>query len=209
MAVSIDTQISAIGTANAGNGNAISATLTVANNTNRGLVALIGNDDTLTVNTVAYTTGSGGAWAKLGGPISNGQREYEIWTSIGPSTGSVTVKATYSGAGVLDEMVQLYSLFNTDQTTLADGFASNNTGTSSLNVTISSGGMGLCAGAFASNPDPIINGTQDLTDTVNDFWRAAHATDGVFAWTAGGRVLVGCNVRVVADTVGNIAWVKG
>lgn len=196
--VAIDTQNSAL---IAESGGTVSVTLTVANQSNRALIALIGNSNNRTVSGVAYTAGSGGSWAQLGSIVVSAQYAYEIWTSIAPSTGSVTVQATLSsaiGAGS-DAVIELYSLYNVDQTTAADGYASAPS-TETLNVTSSATGMALCSFGASSNPDPIISGTLDLSDANNIFWRAAHFQTGptaTFTWQsgAGPRVINGCNVR--------------
>lgn len=195
--VAIDTQNSAV---IVDSGSAVSVTLTVANQSNRALVALVGNNQTKTFSGVAYTAGSGGAWALLGSIVTT-QYEYEIWTSVAPSTGSVTVQATLSSAigGGADAIIQLYSLYNVDQTTPADGYASA-PATETLNVTSAATGMALCSFGSSSNADPIISGTNDLVDNQNLFWRAAHFQTGptaTFTWQsgAGPRVINGCNVR--------------
>lgn len=213
MAVTIDTQNS---TLIAESGTTVSVTLTVANQSNRALVALIGNSSSRTISGVAYTAGSGGAWAKLGSILNGGAGvEYEIWSSVAPSTGSVTVQATFSStinAGS-DGVIEMYSLYNVDQTTPVDGYASAPS-TETLNVTSDATGMALCSHISVSNPDPLSGGgTNDLSDANNNFWRAAHFQTGptaTFTWVAASpRVINGCNVRAVAAAPSNFLLGQG
>jgi hypothetical protein len=196
--VAIDTQNSAL---IADSGNTVSVTLTVANQSNRALVALIDNSQSRTVSGVTYTAGSGGAWTQLGTVLNPGAGvELEIWTSTAPSAGSITVQATLSSnlGGGADAVMQLYSLYNVDQTTPADGYASAQS-TETLDVSSSASAMALCSLCSVSNPDPIISGTNDLSNNSNIFWRAAHFQTGptaTFTWTAATpRAINGCNVR--------------
>lgn len=178
--------------------NLVSVSLTVASNANKVLVALIGSDATLTVSSVAYTSGSGGAWAKLNS-ASAGAREYEIWSSVAPSNGSVTVQATYSGNfGGGDGVVQLYSLYNVNQSTPINNYASGGT-VDSLVVTSDANGLALCGFCAAGNPDPLTGGgTNDMSDVNNSAWRAAHfnsSPTATFTYATGfGRLTNGCNV---------------
>lgn len=202
MAVTIDTQNSGFISES---GTTVSATLTVANQANRVLVALIGNSTSRTVSGVAYTAGSGGSWAQLGSILNGGAGiEYEIWSSVAPSTGSVTVQATLSAtinAGA-DAVIQVYSLYNVDQVTPVDGYASASN-TNTLNVTSDATAMALCSHVSSGDPDPLSGGgTGDLSNVNNQFWKAAHFQTGptaTFSWVAASPKLInGCNVRAVA-----------
>src|SRR5437879_5311441 len=86
-------------------GSTVSLVLTVANNPNRVLVALIGVEGSLTVSSVTYNQGSGNAWAKLGSMTTASGRYQEIWSSVNPSVGNdgvlVTFSASLTGDGVL------------------------------------------------------------------------------------------------------------
>lgn len=172
-----------------------SQTITVAPNVNKALIALIANDNTLTVSGVIYTAGSGGAWAKLNS-FSTGNHEIEIWSSVAPSNGSVTVQATYSGTITQDANLVLYSLFNVDQTTPLDGYVSG-ANVVTLTTTLSSGGLILAHVGANTNPGVIITGTEDYNDAFNEFWKTGHnAASGTVAWTTSGTGAMNvCNVR--------------
>lgn len=175
--------------------NLVPVSLTVAAGTNRALIFLIGNQNTLTVSSVAYTTGSGGAWSKIGSVIT-GVFDFEIWASIGPSTGAVTAQATMSGTITPDTDGVLYSMQNVDQTTPADGYNSAFPSVNTVSTTLSSGGMVLAQYAGGSAPGAITSGAEDYTDVNNAFWRAGHnSSTGTVAWTNNGDILQICNVR--------------
>lgn len=184
----------AAGSITTGAVNVASQSLTVANQSNRALVILIGNISTLTVSAVAYTAGSGGAWAKLGS-IVDSNRELEIWSSVAPSTGSVTAQATFSGNNTLDLNLVLYSVYNVDQTTPLDGYASV-ASAATLSTTLSSGGMVIGHVLNGSDPGAITVGNEDYNASNNGFWRGAHNSgSGVLTWTNAGNIIDMCNVR--------------
>lgn len=173
----------------------------VGTNGNRALVALISNDNTLTVTGVAYTAGSGGSWGSAIGTVVDGNREYEIWVSKAPTTGLVTVQATLSGnIGAFDGVMVLYSMYNVDQTTPVDGYASTIAAVANLAVVISSGGMSLVHIGCNASPGVITQGIEDAALSGNSIWRSAHNTGSgsvTTAWPtdANGRGLDGVNVR--------------
>jgi hypothetical protein len=179
----------------------VSVTLSVANNSNRVLVALIGNDNTLTVSGVAFTSGSAsGTWTKLTGSMSNPPREEEIWYVTGPSTGSVTVQATFSGNIVSDGVIVLYSLYNVNQSTPVDTYTSTVATTESLSVSTSASNLVLVMLAAAAAQGAITSGVQDYTNSNNSIWAAGHNTDpssATVSWanSANGRGMDGCNVN--------------
>lgn len=182
--------------------NLVDVSLTVASNSNRVLVAMLGNDTTLTVSGIAFTAGSAtGSWNKLGSIVSGGgTRELEIWTCVGPSTGSITVRATFSGNFTpTDGVMGLYSLYNVDQTTPADGYVSDGSNAVvTLSTTLSSGGMVLGMIVGGSAIQPIVTGTQDYNNAVNQFWAIGHnAASGTMTWSnaANGRGINVANIR--------------
>lgn len=206
MAVSIDgTETITIAT---GAIATVSQTKTVASNSNRALVALIANDNTLTVSGVAYTAGSGGTWTKLGAIVAGGgSRGLEIWSSIAPSSGTVTTQATFSGnIGALDGVMTVYSLFGVDQTTALDGYVSNGaTSVASIAVTTTTGSLALAQLITNATPGAGKNGTtQDATNSNNELYFVGHNTGSgslVTGWTTdpAGRGINACNVRAAAS----------
>lgn len=180
-----------------GANNLIPVSLTVAAGSNRALVFLIGNGADLTVSSIAYTAGSGGTWARLGGTSNAGLRELEIWSSVAPSTGAVTVQVTMSGnVTPSDGVGVLYSLQNVDQGTPLDGYASNE-GAVTISTTLSSGGMVLGQLIAQANAAPILVGSEDYSNATNEFWKAGHNSgSGTLTWTSvSANTMDICNVR--------------
>lgn len=188
MAVALDTFAGIIRTST----NTIPVSLTVASgHSNLALVFLIASENNLTVSSVAG--GGGGAWAKIDS-VASAPFNFEIWALAGPSTGSVTATATMSGTITPDNNGVLYSLYNVDQTTVADGYASG-TG-HSLSTTLSSGGMVIAQLDAGGDPGVIVTGTEDYNSVNNAFWRTGHnSVSGTVAWTASGNLMQICNVR--------------
>lgn len=202
-AVAIDV---AGGIGNVGVTNLITKTSTIAANPNRCLVALLVNGISLTVSGIAYTLGSG-TWNKLGSVVAGGgTRNLEIWSSVAPvdSGGSVTIQATHSGNFAVndDGWLVLYSLYNVDQGTPVDGYASDGgASTVTLSTTVTAGGMMLCQLVSGGGViTPMVTGIQDFTTTNNLVCVAGHNTGSgtVFCtWTnaVNGRGINACNVR--------------
>lgn len=172
-------------------GSTVATSLTVGAGSNRVLVALIGNSGGLTVNGVAYTAGSGGAWQRF-----NGAASQDIWFSVAPALGAVTVEATFSGSiAASDGEIALYSLNDADQVTVLNGFANGTV--SPINVTSPVGDIALAmaksGGAFTA-----FNPAQDASDVWNAYYVPAHqAGAGATSWTftnGGAPNWVACNV---------------
>src|SRR5438445_1351483 len=142
MSVAVDNFNIAIATAV---GSTVSLALAVANNPNRALVALIGVEGSLTVASVAYTSGSGGTWTKLGSMTTASGRYQEIWSSVNPSTGVPNVQVTFSVTLTGDGTLMLHSLYNVLQTTPVDTYTTEPTANAlTLTVNTTTGNMALC-----------------------------------------------------------------
>lgn len=138
------------------------------------LVALIGNDNTLTVNSVAYTAGGSGSWTKIGSVVS-GNRELEIWVNSTPAVGSNTIRTTYSAnLGATDGVAVVLSFLG-GTSTVANTYTSDNVGTApTITLTASAGAM-IAAMAVANGAlSPVLSGTEDYNNVNNDFWNVAH-----------------------------------
>jgi len=181
----------------------IDESLKVASNSNRALFVLVGNDSSLTVSSVSYTVGSGGVWAQVGSR-TNGVHINEIWSSVAPSTGSVTIRVTLSGNITVDCNSNVYSLYNVDQTTPADGYASAISG-NTITAVQTSGGMAIGHFQGISSFGAITAGVEDFANINNEDWRAAHnSASGTLTYTntPGGVTIDACNVRQVASAAG-------
>lgn len=181
----------AFSSANSHAGSTVATSLAVAAGANRVLVALIGNSGALTVNGVAYTAGSGGAWQRF-----NGAGALDIWFSVAPALGAVTVEATFSGSiAVADGEIALYSINDADQTTPLNGFANGTV--SPISLTSPVGDIAL-AMATSGGPFTTFNPAQDATDVWNAYYVPAHqAGAGATGWTftnGAGPTWVACNV---------------
>lgn len=193
----------------AGTGTTVSQAITVADNPNRILIAVVGSGEApaLSVTGVAYTSGSGGTWSSIG-VLGGDDRITEFWASIGPSTGSVTAQATFSGAANGGSVLALISLHGALQTSVAaacTNYTENNTsGVVSLTVTTATDGMAIVVCQSNSSIGAIVNGTQAFTPagpTIrNGGYRSDNAGSTVISWTTStpGRGIGGFNVNPAA-----------
>jgi hypothetical protein len=164
----------------------VSTSITVGSNSNRVLIALVESGANLTY-TLAYTAGSGGTWVSQGS-VGTAPR-MELFCSIAPSTGSVTVQATASGDCVSDCALALHSWFGADQTTPCSGYTSG-----AGSVALSTANGDGTSGAVVSGGGNPGNGTgcnsaNDTTNEAANFYRTSHclASGGTttMSWAAG------------------------
>ena len=178
MAVAIDT--SAGGWSGGASVSTLDVTLTVGSNSDRCLVLAISNESTTdTISGVAFTSGSGGTWTKLCGKVG-GASTSELWYCVAPSTGSVTVRVTYSAANA-GQYAYMWSVYGVDQTTpMAGGTTNPNLSDTTINVTVTSDDI-----AFLSQsggiPNPWSAGTQSDTQVHNSYHSAGYDTDAATA----------------------------
>lgn len=182
-------------------GTTQSVTLTVGNNANRCLVLIGGAESTTqSITGVTFTSGSGGTWTNFRTKVGTFET-VEIWRCLAPSTGSVTVQATWS-ASVIDRFLALYSLYDVDQTTpLANG--ADSTGSTTLNVTTGANDLAI---VLATSASAAINswsaGTLDHAAVNSQYWTAGRATGNPTSTvTTNGStnaVMTGCAVQVAA-----------
>lgn len=167
MAVTIDTRDADLAGAS---GTTQQRTITVAANSNRCLFAILGSASAVDVSGVAFTSGSGGTWTKV-----HGVTPLEIWRCTAPSTGSVTVEATWPSS-VVDRYMNLYSLYDVDQTTPAGGGVVGSA-VNTLSATTGANDMGLFIwAAAANNPSPWSVGTETYANVFNIYWSSGHST---------------------------------
>lgn len=206
MAVAYDTQTTVFNY-----GATQTATLTVGSNSNRILVAIFCYTGTSAnkVTAISYSAGSGGTWTRLGGAqCSNIITSVEIWYSIAPSTGSVTVSPTFTGTA--DFLFTCASFYNADQTTGMNGFASSD-GSVSVSITTTSGDYAVAGIIKTASPDPITAGTvmgSGGTDQIERTGRAAASgssttiawtTNTIYTMTAGGNVIQAAASSLIAN----------
>lgn len=176
--------------------------ITVGNNANRCLVAICISDiDTRTVSSVAYATGSGGAWTFVG-RLANADKTIEIWTSLAPATGSTTVTSTWSAVTTSDNALEILSLYNVHQTTPANNFNSAGSNTVTIDITAGSVNDMAVVGVVANaSPGVITAGTEDSNGISGSAYRTGHngggASSNTVAWTTSAvcRGIAGCNVK--------------
>ena len=184
-----------------GGGTTCDVTLTVAANSNRALTAKVSIDATASLSSVAYTSGSGDAWTSVGSQVSGDRKTY-IYRSTNPSSGSVTVRFTFSltFSGNFGRC-RVDSYYNVDQTTPCDGFASGGTVTS-LAVTSAVGDAAVLVTAANTDIGTVTPGTTDETGTFYKMHRADGEATVTFTWTNGSRSVSGCNINAATGTVG-------
>lgn len=124
MAVLNDAKNSNIGTS----GNTVDVSITVGNNSNRALFAIIVHAQAAQNFASGVQVVSGSAFTFIDKTNVDG-REAEAWYLLAPSTGAQTVRATFPGAISGDASVFVYSEYNVNQTTPYDnvnkGFTDN------------------------------------------------------------------------------------
>lgn len=189
-----------------GSGTTISQAITVGINSDRILIAFINSNDGVTerfVTGVVYTAGSGGAWAFVGVMNPDGvNRKTEIWASIGPSTGSDTVQATFDGAPAAGSSMALVSVYNALQTSVATAVAyteQNTSGIVTLAVTTPVDGLAIVNVTANSSPGVITSGIEILAYSNSDLYRTGYGSTPpttTISWTtaAPGRGLNGVSV---------------
>lgn len=207
-AVAYDTSGSALSSS----GTTIDKTITVGSNSNRVLVLLQSSDSAANhVSTVAYTAGSGGTWTLVANTkTNNGQRESEIWCSIAPSTGSVTVRVTMVNTIVGDAANDLHSFYNADQTAPCEGGTSGGI-VSSIGVTTQSDSMAAYVVVTPGGPGTF-SGAATASDSqvaFNAFHDFLHGTGNggtlTLSWTNSARSVSALNIKAAAAApTGNV-----
>ena len=201
MAVGYDTQTTVFDAS-----TGVPASLTVASNSNRLLVAVFCYTGTNAnkVTSAAYTAGSGGSWTRLGGAqCSQLQISVEIWYSIAPSTGSVTITPTFTG--VSDFLMTVASFYDADQTTGMNGFASAD-GSATVNVTTTSGDYAVAGLTSSSAHSPIVSGTQmGSGSSAQVHYTGRNAASGAsttIGWTTDTTYTITCGANVMQASGG-------
>lgn len=160
---------------------------TVGSNTNPALVAMLINENNLTVSTVSYVSSNGGTWTRApNGAYDNNPRMFEMWYSVGPAAGTTNIEVTWSGAlGGADGVIGMYSLYNVDQVTPVDGCQSTASNTLTASTIASAGGWRI-AGLLASNdPGAISTGTLSFSSNSNAIVGVGYNnTTGIVAWSS-------------------------
>lgn len=198
-AATLDTQACAN---QAATNTTLDVTLTVANNTNRVLVLLIGGGG-VTEGVVSSVTGAGGTWTSVGSG-SGLQMKGTVYKNIAPSTGSQTAHISWASGTSQPSGACLYSYYNADQTTGVDSFQFRST-TGDLTV-VSASGDATVSAQFDTFNNRAVTGCTSSTDTstygatgVSDAHCAGAATT-VFTWAgySGTSVGVAANVKQVS-----------
>lgn len=209
--VSAATALDTNGSAIASSGTTIDKTITVGSNSNRVLVLLQSSDSAANhVSSVAYTSGSGGTWTLVANTkTNNGQRESEIWCSIAPSTGSVTVRVTMVNTIAGDATNDLHSFYNADQTAPCNG-GTNGGIVSSIGVTTQSDSMAAYVVLTPGGPGTF-SGAATASDSqaaFNGFHDFLHGTGNggtlTLTWTNSARSVSAINVKAAASAAANV-----
>jgi hypothetical protein len=190
--------------------NAGTVTGSVGANSNRVLIAMVKGyePDGSGISDVASmaVTWNGVSMTSIGS--KTGFVSYGLWLFglIAPATGAQTLAATWSAPGAINTIhLAAWSLYEADQTTGWQNFASNN-GTSNApaqNVTSATGNIALAALANQATAPTLTAGTEDWNDTNQILLcSGAHmngaATAG-FTWTlSGSENWITAGVDVVA-----------
>ena len=197
-AVAIDVEDHAV----VSSGTTVSTSLTVGSNANKIILAVVISVDSAAVTGITYTAGSGGGFTFID-KMNFGARTIEFWESIAPDDGAITCEATVDVTVTNELILQLYSLYNVDQTTPTDNYAELEGSNDIIQpVTITEGGLGV--GVICTN-DSIgaINAPaiEDGRHQDNQVWAWGHddaVPTATIGWVSGtGRGRCGVHVRRV------------
>lgn len=188
-------------------GTTVDGTIVVGNNANRAILALCGSDSSGNhVSTMAYTAGSGGAPALVTGTkTANGGRESEIWISLAPSVGSITLRMTMTSAIAGDAVMILYSLYSVDQTTptsaggqagvvVTKGVATD-ADSRALWLIVSPGGGGTYSGAASAFDKQV-----SVSAIYESLGAAGNGGTQTLNWTSSSRAVSVVNVKAAASS---------
>lgn len=183
--------------------------LTITSHSNQILLLLAGTANTTANGVIASVSGASCTWVNNGGPTTLNAMQFEAWTCKAPASGSQTVTVTSTGDVVGAMGVILYSLYNVDQATVANGYSTATSG--NLVITTGSSNDMAVSAHFDTNSNRTVSGCTSSTD-LSGFaligYSSAHCNStptSTFTWSgfSGTSGAVGINVVVAGGGGGS------